>query len=312
MKIIECVPNFSEGCDPDGIQSIASVFDGFPDVAFVDYSADIDHHRSVFTFLGRADDVLAAALAAAGRALEQIDMRCHQGVHPRLGAVDVVPFIPLCDAEMADAIAIAHRFGHELHRRFGVPVYFYAEAALIAGRRHLANVRRGGYESLGRKLADPAEAPDIGVRSFDPRWGATAVGARLPLVAFNINLQSDDIGLARDIASKVREAGGGIRHVRAIGVLLKTRNIVQVSMNLVDCRETSLKTIFDQVEALAGLRGVQILESELIGLVPACALAGTTPESLKLKGFTKERLLETHLRRISRRLSPIDSRNKAC
>ncbi len=304
MKLLECVPNFSEGCDWTVIRSIAQVLEETAGVALLDYSADVDHHRSVFTFIGKPDDILAAALAAAGRAFEQIDMRAHGGAHPRLGAVDVVPFIPLGEAEMKDAVKIAHRFGRELHRRFGVPVYFYAEAALTEKRRQLADVRRGGYEALGRKIADPREAPDIGGPDFDPRWGATAVGARLPLVAYNINLASGDIHVARAIAAKIREAAGGIKHVRAIGLLLKTRNIAQVSMNLVDCRETSLKEIFDQVRDLAAAYGVDILESELIGLTPACALSKTTPEALKLRDFTEDKILENHVSEMKARFLP--------
>ncbi|MFO7568717.1 MAG: glutamate formimidoyltransferase [Smithellaceae bacterium] len=298
MKIIECVPNFSEGCDPETIRAIASVLTNVSDVRLVNFSADTDHHRSVFTFLGKPEDVLEAALAAAGEALRHIDMREHVGVHPRLGAVDVVPFIPLEDALMADAVDIAHRFGRQLHEAFGVPVYFYGEAAVSPKRKHLADVRRGGYESLARKMADPLEAPDIGGPLFDPRYGATAVGAREPLVAYNINLKSADLNLARDIAARIREANGGIQHVRAMGVMLKSRNVAQVSMNLVNCRETPLKTLYDQVKALAAGYGVEILESELIGLTPQCALEGTDPQGLKLNDFGEERILETHIRRL--------------
>ncbi len=299
MKMIECVPNFSEGCDPETIRAIASVFHDFPGVRLLNFSADADHHRSVFTFLGGSEDVLAAALAASGEALRHIDMREHGGVHPRLGAVDVVPFIPLEDAVMADAVDVAHRFGRQFHERFGVPVYFYGEAALCARRRHLAEVRRGGYEALARKMADPSEAPDIGGATFDSRFGATAVGAREPLVAYNINLKSADLNLARDIAARIREANGGIRHVRAIGVMLKSRNVAQVSMNLVNCRETPLKVLYDQVKTLAAGHGVEILESELIGLTPQCALEGTDPQGLKLHDFDEERILETHIRRLN-------------
>lgn len=299
MKIIECVPNFSEGRDSKKIAAIARVFKSFPGVRLVDFSGDADHNRSVFTFLGKPEDVLEAALAACGKALELIDMREQAGVHPRLGAVDVVPFIPLGKTKMKDAVDLAHAFGQQLYERFGVPVYFYGHAALVPGRKELADVRHGGYEALQSKMINPGDAPDVGKPEFNARSGATVVGAREPLVAYNINLVSDDLRLARNIASQIREKNGGLEHVRAIGVILKSRGIAQVSMNLTNCRETPFKIIYDQVEKLAAERGVEILESELIGLVPKCAFAGTKPEDLKLKDFDKNRLLETHLKTLT-------------
>ena len=296
MKIIECVPNFSEGCDSDKIESIARVLKALPDIRLIDYSGDSDHNRSVFTFLGKPDDVLEAALAASGRALELIDMRKQTGVHPRLGAVDVVPFIPLGKTKMTDAVDLAHRYGHQLYERFGVPAYFYGHAALIPERSELANVRRGGYEALSEKMSNPDDAPDAGKPVFNPRAGATAVGARELLVAYNINLNCDDLRLAQKIASLIREKSGGLPHVRAIGVILKSRHLAQVSMNLTNCKETPLKVIYEQVEKLAAERGIEILESELIGLAPKCAFVGTKPQNLKLVNFDKNRLLETHLK----------------
>jgi glutamate formiminotransferase / 5-formyltetrahydrofolate cyclo-ligase len=300
MKIIECVPNFSEGCDQKKIDAIAKVFESFPGVRLVDFSCDTDHNRSVYTFLGKADDVLEAALAAAGKALELIDMRKQAGVHPRLGAVDVVPFIPLSTSKMKDAVDIAHRFGQQLYERFGVPVYFYGAAALVPERNELANVRRGGYEALEKKMSILEDAPDIGKPLFNERSGATAVGARLPLVAYNINLDTDDLRLAQKIASQIREKNGGLKHVRAIGVILKSRGIAQGSMNLTNYKETPLKPIYDLVKMLAFDRGVAILETELIGLIPKAAFAGTTAKYLKLKDYDKARLLETHLKSFPR------------
>ncbi len=261
-----------------------------------DFSSDADHNRSVFTFLGKPEDVLEAALAASGKAVKLIDMREQAGVHPRLGAVDVVPFIPLGKAKMKDAVDLAHAFGRQLYERFGVPVYFYGHAAMVSGRKELADVRHGGYEALQSKMINPEDAPDIGNPEFNARAGATVVGAREPLVAFNIDLNSNDLRLVRNIASQIREKNGGLKHVRAIGVILKNRGVAQVSINLTNCKETPFKVIYDQVEDLAGKRGVQILESELIGLVPKCAFAGTNPDYLKLKDFDKNRLLETHLK----------------
>jgi glutamate formiminotransferase len=296
MKIIECVPNFSEGRDRKKIAAIAHVFKSFSGVRLADFSSDADHNRSVFTFLGKPEDVLEAALAACGKAVKLIDMREQAGVHPRLGAVDVVPFIPLGKAKMKDAVDLAHTFGRQLYERFGVPVYFYGHAAMVSGRNELADVRHGGYEALQSKMINPEDAPDIGNPEFNARAGATVVGAREPLVAFNIDLNSNDLRLVRNIASQIREKNGGLKHVRAIGVILKNRGVAQVSINLTNCKETPFKVIYDQVEELAAKRGVQILESELIGLVPKCAFAGTKPDYLKLKDFDKNRLLETHLK----------------
>ncbi len=299
MKIIECVQNFSEGCDLDKIESIARVLKACSNIRLIDYSADGDHNRSVFTFLGKPEDVLEAALAASGKALELIDMRSQTGVHPRLGAVDVVPFIPLGKTKMADAVDHAHLFGQQLYERFGVPVYYYGHAALVPERRELANVRHGGYEALENKMNNPGDVPDVGNTQFNPRSGATAVGARELLVAYNINLNCDDLRLAQKIASQIREKSGGLKHVRAIGVILKSRHLAQVSMNLTNCKETPLKIIYELVGKLAAERGVEILESELIGLAPKCAFTGTKPQKLKLVNFDKDRLLEKHLKDFS-------------
>ncbi len=307
MKIVECVPNFSEGRDQNKIKAIAESLQSFPAVQLLDYSADTDHNRSVFTFLGEAQDILQAALAAAEKALDLIDMRKQEGVHPRLGAVDVVPFIPFQDATMEDAIRLARLFGRKINQRYGIPVYFYSKAALKPDRIALANIRRGGYESLPEKMTNPSNAPDLGGPQFDARWGATVVGARRPLVAYNINLQSGDLKLAQKLASQIREKNGGLKNVQAIGVHLKSRNLVQVSMNLTDCDTTPIKTVYELVETLAGKQDIEILESELIGLAPQSAFAGTTPERLKLKNFDAGRLLEMHLRQFARLDRPFRS-----
>ncbi|MBN1364782.1 MAG: glutamate formimidoyltransferase [Syntrophaceae bacterium] len=298
MKIIECVPNFSEGRDLRKIKAIARVLKSFPDVRLADYSGDSDHNRSVFTFMGQPQDVLKAALASCDKALKLIDMRQQQGVHPRLGAVDVVPFIPLGKAKMKDAVDLAHAFGRQLYERFGVPVYFYGFAAQNGQCIELPDVRRGGYERLADKMACAEGYPDVGEGEFNERAGAAAVGARDLLVAYNINLACDDLLLVRHIASRIREKGGGLKNVRAIGVILKERRVAQVSINLTNCRETPLKIVFDRVRTLASEGGAQILESELIGLAPKCAFKGTTPEYLKLKDFDENRILETHLKAV--------------
>ncbi len=293
--MIECVPNFSEGRDWKIIEAIAGVLKKFSGIRLMNYSGDDDHNRSVFTFLGNQEDIVEAALRASDKALDLIDMRAQTGVHPRLGAVDVVPFVPLGRTKMEEAIDAAHLFGRQFYERFGVPVYYYGFAALNSGRRELAHVRRGGYEKLAEKLSNACDAPDVGKPVWQPRSGATAVGARDVLVAFNINLKSDDLCLAQKIASLIREKNGGLRSVRAIGVVLESRHLAQVSINLLQCRETPLQAIYDRVEALSSEHGVEILESELIGLAPKCAFSGTTPEKLKLTGFDSSCLLETHL-----------------
>ena len=302
MKIIECIPNFSEGRDSKIITAIADAAAGIAGVRVLDFSMDCDHNRSVLTCIGTPQAVLNGAIAACDQAAELIDMREHSGVHPRIGAVDVVPFVPLEDAQMADAVGIAHRFGHAFAHRHDVPVYFYGEAALSPKRKRLADVRKGQYEALGERMDDPAWRPDAGPVRVNPRLGATAVGARKPLIAFNINLDSNDLGLAREIARSIRHSSGGFSHVQALGVLLESRNIAQVSMNLADYEVTSIRTVFDAVRKQAAGKGVDILESELIGLIPCAALEGITPKQIKLLDFSDERFIESHCR------APIPSR----
>ncbi len=296
MKIIECIPNFSEGRDKGIVEAIAGVAARVEGVKVLDFSMDSDHNRSVLTFIGSPEASLRGAIAACDRAAELIDMRMHSGVHPRIGAVDVVPFVPLVDANMSDAVKIAHRFGRTFAREHDVPIYFYGEAALEPEKEKLADIRRGQYEGLRDKMNDPAWAPDISPdgSGFNPRLGATTVGARKPLIAFNINLNSNDIELARDIARSIRHSSGGFKHVQALGMLLESKNIAQVSMNLADYEVTSIRTVFDAVRKKADEHGVDILESELIGLIPGAALEGVTADDLKLLDFSEKRIIESH------------------
>ncbi|HOE79285.1 MAG TPA: glutamate formimidoyltransferase [Smithellaceae bacterium] len=295
MTILECVPNFSEGRDPEKLDAIAGVLKSAMGVTLADYSADADHNRSVFTILGTPQELVEAMLAAAGKALELIDMRHQSGVHPRVGALDVVPFIPLARAGKADAVAAAHQFGHRLNRQYRIPVYFYGWAAHVGRPQELADVRRGGYEGLAQKMKHPEGRPDEGEPSFDPRSGATLVGARVPLVAYNINLDTGNLSVAKQIAAQIREANGGLKNVRAIGLWLASRNIAQVSMNLTNVSETPIKTVYDEVQRVAASLGTGILESELIGLAPQSAFSGATPQSLKLVNFAEDKILENHL-----------------
>jgi glutamate formiminotransferase len=295
MKILECVPNFSEGQDRKKIDAIASALQNVSGVRLLDICTDSDHNRTVFTFIGSAEDIERGAAAACDKALEVIDMRAQQGVHPRIGAADVVPFIPLKNAVMADAVATAHRFGRAFAERNSLPVYFYGEAALVEERRELPHIRKGGYEALEKRMKDPKWVPDAGPHVLNQRSGATAVGARDFLVAYNVNLASSDLEVARKIAETVRFSSGGMKHVKAIGVPLKSRQIVQVSMNLTNFRETPVREVFDRVKAEAARYGVQVLESELIGLIPEEALKDITPQYLMLRDFSEDRIIERHL-----------------
>lgn len=295
MKILECVPNFSEGQNRKTIDAIADALQRQGGVRLLDVCIDADHNRTVFTFIGSPQDIERGAAAACDRALALIDMRAQRGVHPRIGAVDVVPFIPLKNAVMADAVKTARRFGRALAERNGLPVYFYGEAALVAERRELPHIRRGGYEALEKRMKDPKWAPDAGPAVLNERSGATAVGARDFLVAYNINLESSNLEAARKIAETIRFSSGGLMHVKAIGVPLKSRGIVQVSMNLTNFRETPVKEVFDRVRAEAERLGVKVLESELVGLIPEEALQGVTPQYLMLRDFSEDRIIERHL-----------------
>ena len=295
MKIIECVPNFSEGCDREKIDQIAKAILSVEDVKLLNFSMDCDHNRSVFTFIGSMESIFSGAMAACTKALEIIDMRKHSGVHPRLGAVDVAPFVPLSGADMDDAVTVAHRFGREFGEKNQVPVYFYGEAALHPARKTLPHIRKGGYESLPEKIHDPEWIPDAGPAVFNARAGATVVGARMPLIAFNVNLNTNNLAAAKKIAALIRQSSGGLKHVQAIGVPLNSRNIVQVSMNLGNYRETSIRTVFEAVKKQASQFGVTIIESELIGLIPEAALEGVSAEDLQLVNFCADCIIETHL-----------------
>lgn len=294
-SILECVPNLSEGRDRSVIDRLAGAIRSVAGVRLADIHADPDHHRSVFTFLGAPAAVEAAASALAEAALRAIDMTTHRGIHPRIGALDVLPFIPLRGVSMEEAAAIAHRLGRTLGARFELPIFFYGEAALSPERKSLPRIRGGEYEGLARKLTDPAWKPDAGPARFNPRSGATAVGARGVLVAFNVWLDSNDLDAGRDIARAVRESSRGLPAVQAMGVPLARQGIVQVSLNLLDYRTTSLPRAFERVSSEAARRGISIKRSELVGLAPRDAFEGTTPESLALPDFTPAKLLETYI-----------------
>ena len=296
--IIECVANVSEGRDARAIAAMTEAVGSVPGARLADVHSDPDHHRSVFTILGHGADVEAATLALAAAALARVDMRVHQGLHPRLGALDVVPFVPLRDAPMQAAAEAAWRVGEAVAARHAIPVYFYGAAARRPERRELPDVRRGGYEDLAARLATPAGAPDAGPARFDPRAGAAVVGARDVLVAYNVWLATADVELARAVARAVRARDGGLPAVRALGVPLPTRGLVQVSMNLLDVRITPLPVAFDRVADEARRRGANVRRGELVGLAPRAAFAGRSPESVGLADFTSERELEAQVARV--------------
>ena len=271
--LLECVPNVSEGRDQALIQSLgeAVVREG---ARLVDVHSDIDHHRSVFTYLGAPDSVARATLALARLAVERIDMRRHQGVHPRVGAVDVVPFIPLRGTSITEAVASARRVGRAFSDATGVPVFFYADATQHPGRRELPVVRWGGFEGLAARLVDPAWCPDRGGSVPHPTAGVSVFGARGPLIAFNAMLETADVAVAKAVAARVREsAAGGLAHVRAIGVFLASRGIAQIAMNLLDYRATPPGTVAERIEREVGERGTRVREWELVGCAPRRAFA---------------------------------------
>ena len=294
MRLLECVPNISEGRDPDKIASIAEEIKKHKKVRLLNISSDKDHHRSVFTFVGEPEEVKEAALSFVLKAIDLIDMREHKGEHPRLGAVDVVPFVPIHGVEMEEAVRIAREFGKELGRR-GVPIFFYEEAALRTERRELPAIRKGEYEGLPEKLKDPRWNPDEGPVVFNPKSGATVVGARFPLVAYNVNLRSEDVNLAKEIARKVRFKDGGFPHVRAMGVELKEKGMVQVSMNLTHYRVTNIPKVYEFIRTEAMKRGIEIEGSEIVGLVPLAVLEGVVRHYLKYPEFSTNQVIEQRI-----------------
>ena len=295
MPLLECVPNISEGRDLAAVARLADAAARVPGVRVLDRHSDPIHHRSVLTLVGAADPLRAAVLALFEATLAEVDISAHRGAHPRIGAIDVVPFVPLTGATMADAVAAARATGAEVAARFAVPVFLYEAAATQSGRRALQDVRRGQFEGLADKLRRPEWQPDFGPAVPHPRLGAVAIGARGLLVAYNITLATTRLDVARRVAAAVRESSGGLPCVKALGLALPDRGVVQVSMNLTDIDRTSLADVFDAVTREAARDGVEVLESEVVGLLPARALLGAATRYLRLPRFGAERLLEGRL-----------------
>jgi len=262
-KVLLCEPNISEGIDLAAVNEILDQVKRFQDIKILDVSSDADHNRSVFTYMGEPQTVLEATKAMAQKALERIDMRQHHGSHPRMGALDVAPFIPVRGMEITEAVAISRQFGCFLGG-LGVPIYYYEEAALRPERAKLPDIRKGQYEALETKLQDPAWAPDEGPATFNPKTGATVTGVRFPLVAFNVNLRTNDLSIAEKIAKAVRHINGGFRYVRAMGLALEEKGQVQVSMNLVNYSKTPIPRVLETVRAEAQRYGVLVAGTELV------------------------------------------------
>ena len=296
MAIIECVPNVSEGRRADVVRAMTDAVGSVPGVRLLDASSDTSHNRSVLTMAGDATSLTAAVLALFAEAASRIDLRTHRGEHPRLGAVDVVPFIPIEGVTMADCVAVARDVGAAVASRFGIPVFLYEEAATSPSRRNLEDIRRGEFEGLTAKLAAIEWTPDFGPSTPHPTAGATVIGARMPLIAYNINLATNRLEVAKKIAAAVRHSSGGFRFVKAIGLPLAERGIVQVSMNLTNHEKTPIHRVFDAVCREAERYGVSVLESEIIGLVPQSALVSTAQHYLQLERFAPSQVLESRLR----------------
>lgn len=297
-RIIECVPNFSEGRNGAVVDALVAAMAEVADVWVLDREMDADHNRSVITLAGRPEAVAEAVLRAVGRAAELIDLNQHHGAHPRLGATDVVPFVPVRGVTLEECVALAHQVGREIWQRYQIPVYFYEAAALRPERVNLEEVRRGQFEGLREEvLHNPARAPDVGSPRLHPTAGATIVGARKFLIAFNVNLGTSDLAIAQKIARAVRFSTGGLRYVKAMGVELKTRGIVQVSMNLTDFEQTPLHRAFELVRVEAERYGVPVVGSEIVGLVPAQALEMAADFHLRLENFRSDQVFEHRLQK---------------
>jgi len=294
-KIIECVPNFSEGRDLEKIDKIVSAFRGKNGVKLLDYQRDEDHNRLVVTVAGDPDALKTALYEAFRVAIDLIDMRRHKGQHPRIGAVDVVPFIPIKNVSMPDTIDISKRVAQHVAETFDLPVFLYEASATRPERCDLANVRKGQFEKMADKLKQPEWEPDFGPKKIHPTAGVTAIGARMPLVAFNVNLDTDNLVIANDIATKVRHVSGGLRYCKGIGVELKEKGLVQVSMNMTDYTKTALYRSFELVKMEARRYGVNVIGSEIIGLVPMAALIDTAVYYMGIENFSIEQVLETRI-----------------
>ena len=294
--VVECVPNFSEGRRPEVVDAIVQAIASVPEVRLLDREMDASHNRCVITFIGSPDAVAEAAFRGAAKAVDLIDMNHHTGEHPRIGALDVLPFVPIAGVTMDDCVGLARKVGQRIAADLHVPVYLYEAAATRPDRRALPDIRRGEYEGLKTEIeTNPDRKPDFGPPKMHPTAGASVVGARPILIAWNVNLATKDVKVAKRIAKTIRESSGGLPAVRAKGFELADRGLVQVSMNMIDHRTTSLVRAFEEIRRLAAEEGVEIAESEIIGLVPLDALLEAAQAYFGLKGFSRSQILETRL-----------------
>jgi len=295
-KIVECIPNFSEGRDTEIIDRIVSAIKAVPGAVLLDRESDADHNRSVVTFVAPPDRVVDAAIAGASKAAELIDLNRHSGEHPRMGATDVIPFVPISGVTMDDCVQLARECGERMWRELSIPVYLYEKAARRPARENLAAIRKGQFEGIRDEIAtSEARRPDFGEPRLHPSAGITAVGARPPLIAYNVNLGTSDVEIANKIARAVRHQTGGLRYVKALGFELKDRAIVQVSMNMVNYEGTPLFRAFEMIKREAERYGVPVVGSEIVGLVPQAALNAVADFYLRLEDFTSEQILEQRL-----------------
>jgi glutamate formiminotransferase/formiminotetrahydrofolate cyclodeaminase len=295
-RLVECVPNFSEGRDTAKVDAIVAAMREIPGVFVLDRESDADHNRSVVTLAGDPEAVAEAALRGVGKAAELIDLTRHKGAHPRMGATDVVPFIPVAGVTIEDCVALARKVGREIWERYRIPAYFYEAAALKPERTNLENIRKGQFEGLREEVQrNPDRAPDIGEPRLHPTAGATVVGARKFLIAYNINLSTPDLEIAKRIGKNIRFSNGGLRYVKAMGVDLRARNLAQVSINLTDFEQTPIHRVFEMVKREAERYGVTIVGSEIVGLIPKRAIELTADFYLQLENFSPAQVLENRL-----------------
>lgn len=294
-QIIECVPNFSEGRDHEKMEKILDCFRGKSGVKLLDYSNDENHNRLVVTVVGEREPLKAAVIAAVGKAIELIDLNKHEGQHPRMGAVDVIPFIPIRNSSMEECVELSKEVGAEVARLYDFPVFLYEKSASAPHRENLAAIRKGEFEGMEEKIHDPQWHPDFGPEHRHPTAGTVAIGARMPLVAYNINLNTNRLDIATAIGKRIRHINGGFRFVKAMGVDLADRGIVQVSINMTDYTRTALYRVFETVKFEAARWGVTIAGSEIVGLVPMAALVDTAEYYLGLEDFSMKQVLESRI-----------------
>ncbi|AKI37811.1 TPA: glutamate formimidoyltransferase [Streptococcus pyogenes] len=295
-KIVECIPNFSEGQNQAVIDGLVATAKSIPGVTLLDYSSDASHNRSVFTLVGDDQSIQEAAFQLVKYASENIDMTKHHGEHPRMGATDVCPFVPIKDITTQECVEISKQVAERINRELGIPIFLYEDSATRPERQNLAKVRKGQFEGMPEKLLEEDWAPDYGDRKIHPTAGVTAVGARMPLVAFNVNLDTDNIDIAHKIAKIIRGSGGGYKYCKAIGVMLEDRHIAQVSMNMVNFEKCSLYRTFETIKFEARRYGVNVIGSEIIGLAPAKALIDVAEYYLQVEDFDyHKQVLENHL-----------------